>query len=113
MRGEPDALRMLIRNLVDNAVRYSPPGASVAVAVRVAPGAAPELVVQDQGPGIPVADRERAFDRFYRRQGSTEQGTGLGLAIVAAIARRHDARIELGDVQPQGLKVTVRFPVPT
>jgi len=109
VHGEADGLRMLARNLVDNAVRYSPPGSQVTVRV-LNSGGAPQLVVVDQGPGIPAADRERAFDRFYRREGSGEGGTGLGLAIVNAIARRHGARVQLGDAAPHGLQVTVSFP---
>ena len=122
VKGDPDGLRMLARNLIDNAVRYSPPGSTVRVRLQAqhagtvaasaasapTPGA-PALTVEDQGPGIPAADRERAFDRFYRRQGSAEGGTGLGLAIVRAIARRHGARVDLSDCQPHGLRVTVTF----
>jgi two-component system OmpR family sensor kinase/two-component system sensor histidine kinase QseC len=110
--GAHDALRMLVRNLVDNAVRYSPPDSAVQVRIHAAADQ-PVLTVEDQGPGIPAADRERAFDRFYRRKGSTEGGTGLGLAIVDAIARRHGAHVELGDCQadePHGLRVRVSFP---
>ena len=110
IQAEEDGLRMLVRNLVDNAVRYSPPGSQVGVQVRNTAEGAPQLIVEDQGPGIPAADRERAFDRFYRREGSGEGGTGLGLAIVSAIARHHGAKIELGDVVPHGLRVTVTFP---
>ena len=109
IHGEADGLRMLVRNLVDNAVRYSPPGSQVTVRVQAASGAA-LLVVEDQGPGIPAPDRERAFDRFYRREGSGEGGTGLGLAIVSAIARRHGAQALLSDATPHGLRVTVTFP---
>ncbi len=110
--GDPDALRTLVRNLVDNAVRYTPEGGRVSVRIRsTATGAL--LEVADSGPGIPVSDRERAFDRFYRRTNSPEGGSGLGLAIVKAIADRHGARISLNDAPGGGLLVTVGFPRPS
>jgi signal transduction histidine kinase len=107
--GEPSALAMLARNLADNAVRYSPPGARVELRVSLADGA-PTLQVDDAGPGIPPSERERVFDRFYRRSGGDEQGTGLGLAIVRSVAARHGANVALGDSPLGGLRVTVRFP---
>ncbi|HTW38864.1 MAG TPA: ATP-binding protein [Steroidobacteraceae bacterium] len=120
VRGDADALRILVRNLVDNAVRYAPAGGKVEVRLRTCaagsgtalPGAARsvELSVADNGPGIPASERERAFDRFFRRPGSAEGGTGLGLAIVKAIAERHGARVSLEDAHPSGLRVTVLFP---
>ena len=93
--GDREALRTLVRNLVDNAVRYTPAGGRVQVRTRGgAPRRAsrPVLEVTDSGPGIPAADRERAFDRFYRRASAPQGGSGLGLAIVKAIADRHGAR---------------------
>jgi two-component system, OmpR family, sensor kinase len=105
--GDREALRALVRNLVDNAVRHSPEGGCVRVSTRSAPAV---LEVADSGPGIPPADRERAFDRFYRRAGSPEGGSGLGLAIVKAIADRHGAQIRLGEAPQGGLLVTVTFP---
>ncbi|MGO9934400.1 MAG: ATP-binding protein [Steroidobacteraceae bacterium] len=109
VRGDAEALRTLVRNLVDNAVRYTPPGGSVQVRCRSTPTGA-QLEVADSGPGIPAADRERVFDRFYRRVAPQESGTGLGLAIVKAIAERHDARILLDEAPGGGLRVTVSFP---
>jgi signal transduction histidine kinase len=110
VRADAEALRILARNLIDNAVRYSPEGSTVRVRVFRAPEGLATLEVTDQGPGIAPADRSRAFARFYRAPGATEGGTGLGLAIVKAIADRHDAKIELGDNTPQGLRVLVSFP---
>ncbi len=108
--GDSEALRILVRNLVDNAVRYSPPAGSVNVRIeRTAEGA--NLIVDDSGPGIPEAERARAFDRFYRREGTQEGGSGLGLAIVKAIADRHGATIGLGDSPAGGLRVIVQFPL--
>ena len=113
VRGEPTALAVLVRNLADNAVRYSPPGSRVELRVGLhesGQGAVPTLEVDDAGPGIPMAQRERVFDRFYRHSGSAEVGTGLGLAIVRGVAQRHAAEIELGSSPLGGLRVTVRFP---
>ncbi|MGO9513305.1 MAG: ATP-binding protein [Steroidobacteraceae bacterium] len=111
VRGDRDALRTLVRNLVDNAVRYTPPGGRVQVRTRKTSAGA-VLEVADSGPGIPAADRERAFDRFYRRANAPEGGSGLGLAIVKAIADRHGARITLDDAPGGGLQVAVGFPQP-
>jgi two-component system OmpR family sensor kinase/two-component system sensor histidine kinase QseC len=116
VRGDREALRTLVRNLVDNAVRYTPQGGRVRVRTRAgsrAPGRITEpasLEVADTGPGIAAADRERVFDRFYRRAGSPEGGSGLGLAIVKAVADRHGAQVRLGDAPGGGLLVTVLFP---
>src|ERR1700675_3430360 len=109
VRGDGEALRTLVRNLVDNAVRYTPPGGSVQVRSRKAAEGA-LLEVTDSGPGIAAADRERVFDRFYRRAAAQESGTGLGLAIVKAIAERHNARILLDEAPGGGLRVAVSFP---
>jgi len=109
--GDREALRTLVRNLVDNAVRYTPEGGRVQVGIRnTADGAV--LEVDDSGPGIPAADRERAFDRFYRRANAPQGGSGLGLAIVKAIADRHGARVSLDDAPGGGLRVAVAFPRP-
>ncbi len=106
--GDRNALAMLARNLADNAVRYSPPGSRVELRVDQVDGAA-TLQVDDAGPGIPLAERERVFDRFYRRNAGEEQGTGLGLAIVRSVAARHGAEVTLGDSPLGGLRATVRF----
>ena len=108
--GNREALRALVRNLVDNAVRYTPLGGTVQVRCRSAAQRA-LLEVIDTGPGIPAGDKERVFDRFYRRAAAQGDGTGLGLAIVKAIAERHGARIDLGDAPGGGLHVAVSFPL--
>jgi two-component system, OmpR family, sensor kinase len=108
--GDPDAVRTLLRNLVDNAVRYTPAGGQVDVAVQQDAGRA-VLKVVDTGPGIPPEDRERVFDRFYRRPGTSPPGSGLGLAIVKAIADAHRATVALDSCPTgAGLAVTVTFP---
>jgi two-component system OmpR family sensor kinase/two-component system sensor histidine kinase QseC len=115
VRGDAEALRTLVRNLVDNAVRYTPEGGRVRVRTRAGSRAGgriePVLIeVADSGPGIPADDRARLFDRFYRRVGSPEGGSGLGLAIVKAIADRHEAEVRLRDAPEGGLTVTVALP---
>ena len=110
VRGNAEALRTLVRNLVDNAVRYTPPHGAVRVRCRASAGEA-LLEVTDSGPGIAAADRERVFDRFYRRAAAQESGTGLGLAIVKAIAERHNARVLLDEAAGGGLRVAVSFPI--
>ncbi len=110
VRGDPHALRMLLRNLADNAIRYTPEGGRIDVAVGHE-GDVPFLAVTDSGAGIPPEDRERVFSRFFRRAGSGAGGTGLGLAIVRTIVRNHRGIIELGNSpRGSGLRVTVRFP---
>ena len=113
VHGDGEALRTLLRNLVDNAVRYSPAGGRVDVSVEEAAGDArgARLTVSDDGPGIPVAERARVFDRFYRRAGTAPPGSGLGLSIVTTIAAGHGATIALTDgPSGKGLTVTVSFP---
>jgi two-component system OmpR family sensor kinase len=114
--GDPDALRTLLRNLVDNAVRYGGDGGRVDVSVEDAGSAdAPRaaLAVTDSGPGIPPEERARVFDRFYRRAGAAPPGSGLGLSIVKAIADAHGATLTLtGGPDGRGLRVIVSFPSP-
>jgi two-component system OmpR family sensor kinase len=123
-------LRILVRNLVDNALRYTPTGGRVDVRVRcemmpvsaethgtaaqdasaaIRPQRMAVLEVDDSGPGIPPEDRDRVFDRFYRRENAPPGGSGLGLAIVRSVAERCDARIELDTSPLGGLRVRVIF----
>jgi two-component system, OmpR family, sensor kinase len=90
VRGQSEALAILVRNLVDNAIKYTPEGGQVDVSV-ISEADRVLLVVEDSGPGIPEADRARVLDRFYRVPGETAPGSGLGLAIVSAIAQWHSA----------------------
>ncbi|MGE5115785.1 MAG: sensor histidine kinase, partial [Betaproteobacteria bacterium] len=90
--GQPVLLRELIRNLVDNALQYTPAGGTVTVRVVEDPfGQVVVLQVEDDGPGIPAGEREQVFQPFYRALGTNVDGSGLGLAIVREIARQHDA----------------------
>jgi two-component system OmpR family sensor kinase len=111
IQGNEEELRVLLGNLLDNAVRYTPKGGRIDVSVRTEAGAA-VLVVTDNGPGIPIEERARVFDRFYRGQDNTEPGSGLGLAIVRRIADRHAADIDLTTGRAgRGLTVSIRFPM--
>jgi two-component system OmpR family sensor kinase/two-component system sensor histidine kinase QseC len=111
--ADEDSLRILMRNLLDNAIRYTPEGGKVHVAV-AGDRDAVVLTVDDSGPGIPAAERERAFQRFYRgtREAGDGTGSGLGLAIVSNIAARHGAEVALLDGPLGGLRVRLRFPPP-
>jgi len=116
VEGDAAGLRTLLSNLVDNALRYTPLGGRVDVAVESRDGGA-VITVRDSGPGIPAAERARVFDRFYRAPSIAAAdlaGSGLGLAIVRRIAERHGAEVALGTGIPEdgreGLGVTVFFP---
>ena len=110
VEGDRGALRTLMENLLDNAIRYTAAG-SVTVSVRRAPDEA-LVEVEDSGPGIPAAERARVFDRFYRGESAAQGGTGLGLAIVRRIAERHRGSVELLDAgQRPGLLARVRLPL--
>jgi len=107
--GHAEALRILVRNLLENALKYTPVGGRVDVAWRSV-GDALELCVEDSGPGIPEAERERVLDRFVRLPDAPASGSGLGLAIVRAVADLHAATLRL-DASPKlgGLRVRVGF----
>lgn len=107
--GDPDSLSRVVANLLDNAVRHA--DTTVSVAVRRGP-AGPVVTVTDDGPGIPVEDRDRVFGRFVRLDDARARdggGSGLGLAIVAEVVRQHGGAITLGDAGP-GLRVEVALP---
>ncbi|MDQ1921558.1 sensor histidine kinase [Massilia pseudoviolaceinigra] len=103
-------LKVLVKNLLDNAVRYTPEGGRVDLTVR-REGAAVILQVDDTGPGIAPAERERVFDSFYRVLGNGEIGSGLGLSITRTVAESMQATIALSDSRPPetGLRVLVTF----
>jgi two-component system OmpR family sensor kinase len=108
--GDAEALRTLLRNVLDNAVKYTPEGGRVDLSLRCESGA-PCLRVEDSGPGIPEAERSRVLDRFYRVPGAAAAGSGLGLAIVKAIADAHGATLSLGrSARLGGLAVELRWP---
>lgn len=109
INGNQELLRVLFRNLIDNAIRYTPERGVIEVVVgQRAAGA--EVTVTDSGPGIPQEERERVFDRFYRILGNKASGSGLGLSIVRRIVELHGGDIVLGEGrQGKGLRVVVRF----
>ncbi len=105
--GEPQLLREMIANLVDNAIRYGAEGGRITVRIQIDPV---RLSVEDDGPGIPAAERIRITERFYRLPSSASSGTGLGLAIVTEIASRHGATLEIGaPASGHGTLATVSF----
>lgn len=106
--GHEESLRVLVRNLLDNAIRYTPEQGRVSVTVASGDSGA-ELSIEDSGPGIAAEDRDRVFNRFYRKDLNGQTGSGLGLAIVKNIIEQHGARIELGTSRFGGLAVIVRF----
>lgn len=109
--AEPDRLREMVNNLIDNAVRYSRRGGRVTVAVAAAQGGSSRLSISDDGPAIPVEERARVFERFHRLLGTHTDGSGLGLAIVSEIAKLHGASITLEEDQDGvGNTFSVAFP---
>ena len=110
LRADEAALAVLLRNLLGNALRHTPPGGQVRVGVREEASVI-DLTVEDSGPGIAPDERARVQDRFYRVPGTPGHGSGLGLAIVRAIAERHGAALTL-DASPTlgGLRVMLRWP---
>jgi two-component system, OmpR family, sensor histidine kinase TctE len=121
LRGQPVLVRELIRNLVDNALQYTPSGGTVTVRITPDPfGQVLVLQVEDNGPGIALEERELVFQPFYRSLGTEVDGSGLGLAIVREIADQHGASLSVEParsgvgqqaLEGPGLRVTVRFPV--
>ncbi|MFN0314966.1 MAG: ATP-binding protein [Burkholderiales bacterium] len=111
--GDTEALHAMIGNLVGNAVRYTPPGGKIDLAV-IATEDGPRVEVTDNGPGIPASERERVFDRFYRGEAAAtegETGSGIGLAIVKNVAQRHGATVTLHEpATSSGLVVRIQFP---
>jgi len=109
VRGDADSIRELVANLIDNAIRYTQPEGKVTVKV-VADGDV-RLLVEDDGPGIPSAERDKVFERFYRVLGNNVSGSGLGLAIVKEIAQAHRAEVSLlSGSDGKGTVAVVNFP---
>jgi two-component system sensor histidine kinase QseC len=109
IRGNADMLTMLLSNLVDNAIHYTPPGGLIRIIIE-ADGEGVALVVSDDGPGIAIEQQERVFERFYRIARQSQPGTGLGLAICKRVADLHQASLTLSDgIEGRGLSVRVHF----
>jgi signal transduction histidine kinase len=109
--GDRALLTQMLANLVENAIRHSPPGACIDVALFAPDGIeGPQVTISDDGPGIPEAERDKVFRRFYRLDASrSTPGNGLGLALVAAVSDLHGAKIQLYDNPPRGLRVVLSF----
>lgn len=113
VHGDPDLLMTAFRNLIDNAIRYSPEGTKVGVGVRVRNGLV-QVSVTDQGPGIGQDDQERIFERFYRVDAARSRqtgGTGLGLSIVKHVMSNHGGEVTVWSQPGQGSTFTVRLPI--
>jgi len=115
--GDEVALRTLIRNLLENAIRYTEPGGHITLGARIEQDAGGRdwavLSVTDDGVGIPLADQQRIFERFYRVDKARSRetgGTGLGLSIVRHVAERHGGRVEVRSIMGAGSTFTVRLP---
>lgn len=108
---EPGAVRQVLLNLLDNAVKFSPTGATVSIATQLTNGWA-ELTVRDEGPGIPVEERERIWEPFVRLRAdpSRAPGSGIGLAVVRDLVTRMDGEVSVRDAQGGGACFTVRIP---
>ena len=108
--GDRDMVQQAVANLLDNAVKFSPPGSTVRLEARLAGGRL-AISVSDQGPGIPPEDRARASERFFRGEAArSTPGAGLGLALVQAVAQLHGGESMLEDAAP-GLRARLVLPV--
>ncbi|GAB3620963.1 ATP-binding protein [Glutamicibacter endophyticus] len=113
IHGDADLLMTAVRNLIDNAIRYSPPNTAVGVGLRQRDGYA-QISVTDQGPGISLEEQERVFERFYRVDAARSRstgGTGLGLSIVKHVVANHGGEVNLWSQPGQGSTFTLRLPL--
>jgi two-component system, OmpR family, sensor histidine kinase KdpD len=111
--ADPDALDRIVKNLVSNALKYSPPGSRVRVAARpLQMPPAVEIVVEDEGGGIAEADLERVFEPYYRAHGAVRAagGVGLGLAVVKSLVDAHGGSIRAENLTPHGTRMTLILP---
>jgi signal transduction histidine kinase len=114
VEGDRRRLGQILRNLLDNAVKFSPPGSTVTVRVELS-AERPALVVEDEGPGIAPQEQDRIFQRFYqvdRSRSKARPGTGLGLAIVKHLAHLHGAEVTVRSQAGRGTAFRVTFPGP-
>jgi two-component system sensor histidine kinase QseC len=109
VKGESVALEQMLTNLLDNAIRYSPPASQIDICIEKKEASA-IVSIEDQGPGIPLQQRQRVFERFVRLPGNSQEGSGIGLAVVKKIADRHHIQIDLTQSKNLGgLKITLAF----
>jgi signal transduction histidine kinase len=109
VEGARDELHRLVLNLMENAVRHTPPGTTIRAGVERENGSA-IVTVEDDGPGIDPDLRDRVFERFVRGEGDRGSSSGLGLSIVRAVAESHGGRVELEDAHP-GARFVVHLPL--
>ena len=108
--GHREAVNILVRNILDNAIKYAPVGGTINISIASSQQVC-ELTIEDSGQGVPQSDRARIFDRFYRVVGTSASGSGLGLAIVKTIADMHQASLAVDQsAQLGGFKVSIAFP---
>jgi signal transduction histidine kinase len=105
VHGQAEALFRAVRNLIENAIRHTPPGTSIEVDVEKGG----EVRVLDDGPGVPDADRETIFRRFWRRDRAKVESRGLGLAIVARVAEAHEGTVTVDNRPTGGAVFTLRL----
>lgn len=111
IEGDGESLRIMLGNLIDNAIRYTPQGGRINVGLSKKDVLA-QILVEDSGPGIPKEERGKVFKRFYRQPGTREMGSGLGLAIVQEVVSHHGGEIVLGNsASSQGLEVVITLPI--
>ena len=113
LEGDPLLLQILINNLIDNAIKYSPKSGKISVILKQGNGTI-DLSVMDEGPGIPDSEKERIFERFYRIGNESvrkTKGTGLGLYLCKKIARDHNAYISVTNLSPTGSNFTIHFSI--
>ncbi len=111
--ADPLMVRLAVMNVIDNAIKYTPDGGEIRVALTGTPRGV-QVVVDDQGPGIPAAERERVLERFYRIGGGGDhaaRGSGLGLAIVASVMAAHHGTVEIAEAPTGGTRVVLTLPV--
>jgi two-component system, OmpR family, sensor histidine kinase QseC len=109
IQGNQDALFVMMRNLIDNAIRYTPTGGQVTISLENPQPSQIRVRINDTGPGIPPEQDHIIFERFYRGKHQAIQGSGLGLSIAKKVAQLHQTEIQLTHVQPHGLSVEIRF----
>jgi len=110
VRVDVDAIERVVANLLQNAAKYSPPHGHIDISAQLVDFGTLELAVDDEGPGVPLADRERIFEPFFRNQPDVP-GHGLGLAICEAIVQAHGGNIRVGDSPSGGAHFSIRLPI--
>jgi signal transduction histidine kinase len=113
VEGWRDDLHRLVLNLIENALRHTPPGTMVRASAHAPDPGLVSIVVEDEGPGLPPSIRDRAFERFVRGGGDGGRGSGLGLAIVSAVAEGHGGSVTYEDGLTGGARFVVTLPAAT